>query len=68
MRHSKEAKAAKAGATNERGILLEDYWILIEALSSCAIEGNKWAEEMLTLSKADPEKFMDKMVEKGLLK
>ena len=47
---------------------LEDYYIWREALASCAIEGNKYAIEMLDLCKKDPEKFlleMYKLKERG---
>ena len=45
--------------------IIGDYFILIEALSSCAIEGNKYAIEMLRLEKEDPKKFWIEVCQRG---
>lgn len=37
---------------------LNDYYMIIEALSSCAIEGNKEAIRLLELQKNDMGKFI----------
>lgn len=35
----------------------------IEALSSCAIEGNKTAQEILELSRTNPNEFLKRIIE-----
>jgi hypothetical protein len=45
--------------------VLSNYFIIIESLSSCAIEGNKFAIEMLRLERDDPKKFWEKAAELG---
>lgn len=46
---------------------ISDYFLVVGALSSCAIEGNQFAIEMLELRESDPEKFLAKLIESGLL-
>jgi hypothetical protein len=37
---------------------LSDYNLIVEALASCAIEGNKVAIELLELRTTDPDEFI----------
>ena len=42
---------------------ISDYSLYIEALASCAIEGNTFAREMLELREKDPKAFMVRLDE-----
>jgi len=42
-------------------------FLILEALSSCAIEGNQWAKHMLSLLKENPDTFWKELYESGLL-
>jgi hypothetical protein len=46
----------------------DNYWFTLEALASCAIEGNALAIELLELKKTDPEKFMQRLHGEGWMK
>jgi len=43
-------------------ITYNDIRVWTEALASCAIEGNKFAIEMLELKKTDPIKFISELI------
>ncbi len=42
---------------------IEDIFLWKEACASCAIEGNKWAKEMLELWETDKSKFIKQISE-----
>jgi len=42
---------------------INDYSLYIEALASCAIEGNQFAIEMLDLRDKDPKAFLIRLEE-----
>jgi len=44
----------------------DEYSILIESISSCAIEGNKFAIALLKLRKENPKLFLEKLEELNL--
>ncbi len=45
-----------------------DYWLVISALSSCAIEGNEVAIKLLELHDTDHEEFLEELKERGFLR
>jgi thiaminase len=51
----------------EDKVTYEDIQLLIAALSSCAIEGNEWAAELLKLKKDNPEAFYKRIIQEKLI-
>jgi len=43
------------------------YQLALESLHSCAIENNEWAIQMLKLQKQNPKKFLEQLIESGLI-
>ncbi|MDD5053451.1 MAG: hypothetical protein PHO27_12020 [Sulfuricurvum sp.] len=42
--------------------------LVLDALASCAIEGNELAEQLLALEKTDPEQFVKMLYKLGFIK
>ena len=45
----------------------DDYWLVISALSSCAIEGNEVAIKLLELHDTDHEEFLREIRKMGFI-
>ena len=48
-------------------MLTDDLALTIEALSSCAIEGNQWAIRLLELRDRDMDAFIKELYAHGLI-
>ena len=48
-------------------MLTDDLPLAIEALSSCAIEGNQWAIKLLELRNRDMDAFLKELYKNGLI-
>lgn len=54
---AKDMKCESQPPEKEGDGMSDDYWMILGALASCAIEGNEEAIRILNLQKTDPEQF-----------